>query len=284
MEIHIVIGTGIVFRTISLGHYEARPNGNLNGVVLWAHLGYVLQRNNRIGFQIAAKFGFNGCVANLRQTSDGVLVCAHDDGFIGNDSNTYNISEHTYSEIENTIGYNFGTSSRDNGNYYANILEDKHLVTVEEFLYICATTGMLPKFSVRYDVNWNTFKTLLIRFGFYGNGKCTLVHNSTFYRIIRENALPVLGDNVRYCIEYTSGSETMDIALTQATALGNVPILIEPVSKATWTQEEVDTIVNAGYIPSAAPDFTTFNKYEEFIKLGIREFTVNEIANVCIGV
>ena len=96
-------------------------------------------QNTLPSFKIAAAVGFRYCEADIRKTSDGYLVCAHDDDISGVSTGTGNISEMTLAQLQ-SYKFNKGACS-----YFA----DTKIATYSDFLKCCKNTGMIPVLDVK---------------------------------------------------------------------------------------------------------------------------------------
>lgn len=126
---------------ISLTRVEikTRENGLFKSV---AHRGCrVLAPQNTIpAYKIASACGFRYVETDVRKTSDGYLVCAHDDDISGVSSDgTGNISELTLAQLKS---YHF---DRGYCTYFANTT----IMTYTEFLTLCKKLGLNPVIDIK---------------------------------------------------------------------------------------------------------------------------------------
>lgn len=269
-RINISFNSHITIKNISVKESLTKTKSK-NGILFASHLGYMLGYNTTPGFKMAAVVGFSSCVANLRKTADDVMVCAHDDKFIASsDGNTYYISQKTYAQITE-LGY------QENGNGNARLYTGaQHLVKVDEFLKICATTGMKPIFSAKEDVDYSALLALLKKYGF--NNKDDVEYKAFSMSLI-ESAYNGLGDNICYGIVLENNS-SLDSNL-QAWAnlnLGNAHKFVELFRKQEYTQTDVEKCINAGFPVSIFDDLNRDNSfYRNWIDWGVTKFTTNNM-------
>lgn len=270
-QITIRCTTGIKFRIIELSECFA-PRINRGNILMAAHLGYLLGYNTMPGFQMASKMGFRACVANLRNTADGELVCAHDNTFTAStDGQSYTISSKTYAEIE-SLGY------QENGNTNAQVFYvSAHLVKVEEFLRHCSLTGMYPILSVKKDVDYTILRDLIRKYGFDTKDGITFKAASL---TIMSNAYAVLGNNVRYMYDFFNKSTLTD-ELDEW-----VNLVLEGATKAielaypNINQQEVTVCKNTGMVVSYFDStFLSSQYYKTYMDWGVTEFTTDNMVS-----
>lgn len=272
--VRLEVTGNLVIRDIRISKYEPKPNAGYRGILFHSHLGYMSGRNTEFSFFLSAMMGYDSCIANMRPTLDGVLVCAHDDAFLDVNGNLHNISEMNYADIEAI--YSSEDNSKTYANKYWNLLGEKHLVSCEEFLDICRKTGMRPQFSVHADCDWNKVKNMLMRSGFFGKDLATIKAPSL---LTLAAAYAVLGENVRYVWNNAYSAEAV---ATFAQSLGNATKIYELTSTggASVNSEDIDVIRAAGLIPSLF-DYTGSSSavYQSWIDAGVIEFTTDCFVN-----
>ena len=108
-----------------------------------AHRGslFLAPPNTIPSFKISAAVGFRYCETDIRETSDGYLVCAHDDDISGVSNGNGNISEMTLAQLQN---YNFAK------NYCAYFAETL-IATYDDFLKCCKNCGMRPYIDIKVN-------------------------------------------------------------------------------------------------------------------------------------
>ena len=264
--------------TYSDEHFTGNFGINLNG-----HGGYGCgcPRNTAAGYEMAAKMGYKYCVTIPKVTSDGVLVCLHDDDSIQstarNDDGTqiadeykdHPVSWFTYSQL---LQFDFGISR---GIPY----KGERIPKLERFFEICAKTGMHPMLSCHPSLYgyWNDIKALAIKYNLLDklNIKCDY-DNIT----IMMDALG--GDIESYTIDESGG---VDRAERMATLVERYNI---DTKKCRCGVEYITTITDA-LISSALANglFVGFYGYgtdaatvKTLIGKGVTEFTDDYIASV----
>lgn len=134
----------------------------------YSHLGFrqMCPENTRPAVEMAGILGYSACIVVPKVTSDGVLVCIHDDTInatardsSGNaPSSEMYVSDMTYSQL---LEWDFG---RYKNAYWAGT----KILTVDEFFDICSRYGMKPTFSTHPGLTieqWQDVKSMLIKHG-----------------------------------------------------------------------------------------------------------------------
>lgn len=226
-NIKLTFPAGVCFKNAS-AEVMHTPNVNYSGgMLLHAHQGTQFGRNTLTSFSTAAKYGFSHCIANVRATLDGVLVCAHDDAYFEkntflntvktelSNAETKNISEQQYDSIEEN-GYLEASASTYNNKFWR-MLGDYHLCTVDEFLAICARTHMVPEFSIHNNTivgeNLNELLSKIYEYGFFEKEfwikDSEYSKLSTIFNLIKNNLLySQYADNVWYVLNTSAYGKT----------------------------------------------------------------------------
>ena len=274
-QVQITIPANTAFCRFSI---RPEQGENKKSKILFAsHLGALYGKNSIPAFEAASQMGFRACVANLRTTADGVLVCAHNNSFVAaTDDQTYNISEKTLSEI-NELGF-YETRNNYEGEptqkFWYFWFGGQEIVTAERFLQICRNAGMRPIFSChQFGVNWLTLKAISDRYGFIGDD--ALIIKSFDEEIIYE-AKAVFSNSAVY---YLDGYET-GVVDTRKWTNAKIEAFHEQMSgtihgiesEGAITDEHIQYALSLG-IPFGVGIDTTTEEYHTYANKGASMFT-----------
>lgn len=167
-------GSSFTFKTFSAKKVEMISPVNNQGVHFDCHLGVLTAPMNTMEAYIGARtVGFSSLIFNLRQTSDDVLVCMHDDDISKYSNGVGLCSEMTYEQLKT---YNFAHTSnnKDSVGNITNPYYDCKIVKVEEVLKMCAINGIVPVFRLGDDLDstYTQIKEMLNRYGLNGIARC----------------------------------------------------------------------------------------------------------------
>lgn len=231
--------------------------------------------NTAPGFEWAGKLGYKRLITQLHITSDGEVVCIHDDTINRTARNmdgtiiseTITVSEHTYAEL---CQYDYGIKKDA---YWAKT----KLPTFDEYLDICAAYGMMPEISMHIgDMGanaWAKVKSAL--------EKRNMLDKITFKAFdgrFLQYAWDVFGDSVRgYGID-VGKDENISYKIT---VLENVigqnyggKKFVE-IQRTNVNSTNVNTILSAGYECHVWDISTSWevSDYINAINLGVSAFT-----------
>lgn len=234
----------------------------------------------------AAEMGFKSCIVIPKFTSDGVAVCFHNDGGASSPLKAYlknpdgseveelqdtsvKISDFTYAEL---MQWSMGVVK-------ANAYADEKILKMDDFLAICAKTGMRPIFSIHPTLTadqWSALKVLVDKYGLANQLSVKDGDTITWTRVIN-----AFGDGNVYsiiCLSSTAIDAVSKISSWRTSASApNTRVDVEwmhfdPTDNTyvTRTQEALA----AGHIVSAVLDQdNTGNYIKACIENGITEFT-----------
>lgn len=169
----------------------------------------------------AAEMGFKSCIMIPKFTSDGVAVCFHNDGGSSSPLNAYltmpdgsavpeledtskKISDFTYAEL---MQWSMGAVK-------AQAYADEKILTMDDFLMICAETGMRPIYSIHPTLTadqWAALKVLLDKYNLASKLSVKDGDSITWTRVVN-----AFGDGGIYSIISLSSS-----AIDQVTKINN---------------------------------------------------------------
>ena len=260
-----------------------------HGVEFSAHMGFdaLYPTGCYEGIISAANLGFKSCVVIPKFTSDGVAVCFHDDSHLapvitmpdGSAIPTAEdtaISNHTYAQLMN---YSIGASKNA-------VFADQKILKMDDFLHVCAITGMRPIFSVHPQLTvsqWETLKVLLDKY----NLTHLLSVKSGNYTETWKRVIDVFGDGNIYSImelySTTSTYNVIDYINTGKSTAGivNTPVecefFIESLESETYgpTQTtQLENAIAAGYTCSCVMYSNMYmNLVDKYIEKGVTKFT-----------
>ena len=273
--------------------YDTAVRAGTGNVIFHAHRGFdkLLPPGSYNAYVTAAELGFQSCVEIPKFTSDGVAVCFHNDGGASSklsdvftmpdgtavpdleDSST--ISDFTYAELmEWSIGYSKNS-----------IYADAKISTMDDFLRICAETGMRPIFSIHpapSAAQWASLKELLDKYHL-----THLLSVKTGDTSVWKDVIDTFGDgNIYSIINIVGASTTYDIISKintgrttsgAATTRIDVEFFDEGLKSASYGETQHQMLadaVDAGYVASVVLDnLTTGNQIKGYMNLGVSEFT-----------
>lgn len=291
---HIIVpeGTTLDIKFFE-SHYDTSVRKGTGNIVFHAHRGFdkLLPPGAYNAYVAASELGFQSCIEIPKFTSDGVAVCFHNDG--GSSSKLSNvftmpdgsavsaltdsskISDFTYAELMQwSIGYVKNP-----------IFADAKISTMDDFLRICAETGMRPIFSIHPNptaAQWAQLKTLLDK---YRLTKWLSVKSGD--TAVWKNVIDTFGDGNIYSIINIVGTTSTYNILTKiangrsssgaVTTRIDVEFFDEGLKSATYgsaQHEMLAAAVDAGYVASVVLDNgTTGNEMKGYMNLGVSEFT-----------
>jgi len=212
-----VSGVTFTIKEFMATNIQSVPQRINPGISFDAHLGNIAAPQDTLeGFLLARKAGFSSLIFNFRTTSDGVLVCLHDDEIGAVSTGTGKCSEMTYAQLSQ---YDFGfmNNKSQSPDYSQNITtgdglwhkKNKYYVckvpTLDECLKLCAITGMTPVFRLMESLSSAsiaTIKNMLMKYNLYGHARCKGFEHSLLNQMWES-----IGEGfVGYGIEFTGAS------------------------------------------------------------------------------
>lgn len=242
------------------------------GIQLDAHRGFFgfTPPDTIQAFTYAAVCGYPACITIPKVTSDGVLVCCHDDAINATAMNmdgtaisgTVKISESTYTEL---LAYDFSKGMNA-------FWRTAKIPTVEEFFEICAKTGMRPIFSTHVLDNndgltveqWQEVKTMLVKYNLLSKFTVKAFNVNilnTAFSVLKSDIFAYVGDNISLATMQAND-------VNNATCKKGVELQFD-----NWTAEKATAVINAGYTASAwEVGKRTSDAYKTLYKMGVSEF------------
>lgn len=143
-------GASISIRNMNIKLLDRASIGTVNkSFKIHGHQGMTLlaPKNTLPSFEYAVRAGVSDCVINVNWTSDGEIVCLHDDTIDATSSGTGNIHNMTYSTA----------SSYDYGSWFGDYYTGTTIPKLEEVLQLFAKAGVNP------IIRWNDGANSTIR-------------------------------------------------------------------------------------------------------------------------
>lgn len=147
--VSIIIGAGVYVADLFLGYRAPEIKKlsdsnitNIENIKLTAHRGFsgVAPENTLVAFEKAGEYGFYATECDVHLTKDGVWVIYHDDNIFRLTNGYKNISDATYSELQEFV--------IDNGVNVESYPNQK-IPTLEEYLVICKDMGIIPQIEIK---------------------------------------------------------------------------------------------------------------------------------------
>ena len=227
-------------------------------------------------FIMAHKLGYEACITIPKVTYDGIYVCLHNDNDIGDyvyyddgtavPDNVKNnpVSSFTYEQL---LQFDFGV-------YRGYPFKGSRIPKLEDFLMLCAKTGMKPMFSVHPNLSghWANIKSMAENIGVLSS----LGIKSDPTNI--EVPMQTLGDLVEsYTIDFHAADNIETIisrfdGLKTTYGIINARCVLEAMEPEVWSDANILLAQNAGYeLSVVSPD--DISLVEGLIKKGVHEFT-----------
>lgn len=244
-----------------------------DGVDVNAHLGFtsLSPENTMPSFIAAYMSGYDAIICNPKLTADGVWVCCHDttinrtarntDGT--SISSTVTISETNYNDL---LQYDFGIA-------YDSEFAGTTIPKLEDFLELCAVTGIRPIFSMHQSSGFETLVPLVKK---YGQLEKLVLKIGADLTVI--NAYYQAFGNIHmYDVVINDPSEDLSDAITaiqQSDSYGANCLMMIDVPVTYITQTVAETITDANLICGIYDlQYTLFKKYKECLEFGVTQFT-----------
>lgn len=215
---------------------EVNSIGHVNGILLESHMiahkgGSAAEENTIANFKAAAQDGFKAVEADIRYTSDGVMVLSHEPSFTVNGT-TYVIAQNTYSDL---------------------VAVKPNLATFEELLILCKRTNMV--IDVDFTKEYSTEQTdalydMIVKYG--ATSRCLITcFGATARQLLNNQPMPI-------CISQVTSTQAVD-GIADIIALSSIcycsiyynnatKALMEYMHEAgaftkVWTIDSADTAV-----------------------------------------
>lgn len=241
-----------------------------DGIDVNAHLGFtsLSPENTMPSFIAAYESRYDAIICNPKKTLDGVWVCCHDATINRTARNadgteiasTVTIAETNYSDL---LAYDFGIA-------YNSAFAGTKIPTMEEYLKLCAITGIRPIFSMHQNSGAETLLPLVKKYGLLKKLVLKVSATSLDYYY------GLFGDIYMYdvVINDPSGILTDIIAdIKASSAYQSCRTMIDvPI---TYISAEVASQITSEGILCGVYDLqqTLFAKYKTFVGYGVTQFT-----------
>lgn len=249
---------------------QRRPT--YDGIDVNAHLGFtsLSPENTMPGFVAAYQSGYDAIICNPKLTADGVWVCCHDetinrtarnaDG--SSISSTITIANTNYNDL---LQYDFGIA-------YNTAFAGTKIPKLEDFLKLCAITGVRPIFSMHQTEGFSTLYPLVKQYGQMNK----LVLKVAASDGVLESFYSLFGDIYMYdvVINNPEGILTSLIARIKTTqAYAKCRTMIDV--PATYITQAVTEEITGENILCGVYDLqqTLFANYKKFVDWGVTQFT-----------
>jgi hypothetical protein len=250
----------------------------LGGDVLFnAHLGFrqMCPECTRASVDMAGRLGYKSCIIVPKLTSDGVVVCIHDDTINRTARNadgtklseTINVSDLTYAEL---LEYDFGV-------YKNAYWQGEKILLFEDFLKLCQNYGMRPTLSNHPILSVNKYlemKEMLKKYGLLDKLQVKFWGEPG-------NLFTAFGNDIA---EYTFESDyTAEVINSYITTLGiTTKVSCERGSREWYTAENVANMIDNG-IPviliTSTSNNTTGDDLTRFFSYGCTQVTDDTFCN-----
>lgn len=242
------------------------PNDN-KPIKMSAHLGYRLftPENTMDAYKLAARCGFDGCVANVHETSDGGLICYHqDDKRLTSDGGAtffaLSGAEIAQKTTEEMLSYNAGL-------YMSPYYTDDYVPLFEDFCKLCAKTGMKPFLSLNHMTE-SLIAKIKAMLNKYRLLSYTTIRSYSFSYL--NTAYNTLGDSCRYLIDMSAYNADLTTQLAEANFGGAVKLV--GLSYDAISDNEIEDALSKNLIPLADAN-GDIDRFEHLIEKGVKEFT-----------
>lgn len=267
-------------------YYDDAITPNISSVNFYAHsmAGCGAPNNTLAEVEMAAKLGFKYVIVVPKVTSDGYLVCLHDDSSIQatarqDDGSAIPAADQNRPVSDFTYGY---LMHYDFGIYRGEAWKGERIPLLEDVFRICAKTGLHPVLSVHPDLAgyWDEIKALAKKYGLLNrlNIKAPTSYLQT----------PMM--ELRDTIESYTLLGTSSVTATQCVSTWSHLKLAYSIEKAACiieyaanqlTDAYINTILSAGYRCGVNNYGSDTADVRTFMDKGVTEFT--EDYNSSIG-
>lgn len=255
---------------------SARTSWN-SGFFMNAHLGFrqMCPENTRAAVDMAGRLGYKSCIVVPKMTSDGQIVCIHDDTINrtarNNDGTSLSediaVADSTYAEL---LEYDFGLYK---GEYW----KGERILLFEDFLNICAQYGMIPTISVHprfTQAQYESMKTMIRRKNLLD------IFHIKFWGTV-DDFFSVFGNDIG---EYTfiNGSIASIQNAKETLNINGPKLTFESDSREWYTEAHIQEYVDAG-IPVVHTTATSSNmtgaQMAQMIQYGVSQVTDDTFCN-----
>lgn len=271
----------VLYNGLGLSGIEIKDVGTSirnHRIVDYAHLGYgaYYPYNTIVGFVGAIKSGFKGIVANVVETSDGELMCYHD-----NDAHLTNDNGQTFVKFSGDELRSMTSDelrSYDAGLIKGEKFKGEKVPYVKDFISLCANNGVYISLSIHPDLTengWNKLYTLLLNARMLE--KTTI---KSFEPYSNDGSYPnfikiykIFGEKVRYGFDCNLSKGNIDSFIEMD--LGHSKKLME----TAISQINDDNIQNIEYAVKNGLDVSVYDAYynagtfAKVVKMGVSEIT-----------
>ena len=242
-----------------------------NNVEFNAHLGFIQMcpEHTVSSIEMAGILGYDSCIIVPKVTSDGEIVCMHDDSINrtanlnGLIDNKLFVADMSYNDL---LKYDFGI-------YKDKYWENERILKLEDFLIICAKYDMRPIFSCHPGLStqkWLVVKSLLAKYGLLNSFTIKAFEEEVLndaYNVFKDSIRGYTGDNfsVKMMNNFVN-SNNVDIS--------KVKISIE-LHLSLLTEEIVSNIVSSGYVANAYTISSSVSEKQlrKYLNWGVTGFT-----------
>ena len=242
-----VAGTSFKLYGISFT-YGGLQKSEICGVRYDSHLGAIAlaPEHTMAAYSLAAQLGYQGCICNPIKSADGTFYCYHEDTASLTLDGTTAVSLsaaqfHAKTDAELAEYKVFGT-----GTWQQKVFSER-IPTLEEFLKLCADTGMRPVFSTHPSLSSSECEEVKMMCDKLGlTDKLTI---KAFDLSMLETAYAVFGKIDRYVIDYMNVDDIdAEIEAIQACSfcVPEQKVGVE-IRSYVLTQEMADAVLAAGF-------------------------------------
>lgn len=246
-----------------------------------SHLGYqtMAPENTIPAYEYAAMMGYPACIVNPISSSDGILMCYHEnDAFLTTDGGQTRISlsasqfrSKTYQEL---MAYDVAKSATTK-----DTMPNLKIPKLEDFFKICARTGMRPMFSTHpapSDNDWQKIKDMLVKYGLIKQ-----ITIKAFDLPVLQKAYSYLGEIDAYIWDVNGGDAQTNCNSLKNSTLGTASCRLGiEYPKSAISESVVNTILSNGLFASVWDVYSTSSTtYEQWQSWGVTEVTDDYFPN-----
>lgn len=274
LVVKVEIPEGTVLKVRSFGaDYDSNIKDWNGGLRHNAHLGFlsIISKNTMASYEMAALCGFPACIVNLRRTTDGVLVCLHNETIndTARDENGQPPEEELFAEkmsYGDLVKWDMGVHKND-------FCKGLKIPALDDFFAMCSRTGMRPMFSthpIMTEDDWKEIRGMLVKHGIVRNlhiKSFELNNLKTAYKVFGTEIDGYTWDRVEFSDEDLSALVNSGIDKTKC-RLGM------EIAFKNCTQEGTEKIIKEGLFAAVwAVKKRTADEYDRVISWGVTEFT-----------
>lgn len=243
-----------------------------SGIDVNAHLGFtsLSPENTMPGFIAAYQSGYDAIICNPKLTHDDIWVCCHDatiNRTARNDDGTNIESTITIADTdyEDLLDYDFGIA-------YSTVFAGTRIPKLEDFLKLCALTGIRPIFSMHQNDNLSDLRSLVNKYGQLKDLVLKIPASTSVFA----DYYALFGDIYMYDFVINDPTNVLTNLITniQATEqFGTVRMMID-VPVTYMTAAVASQITSAGLLCGVYDlQDTLYSRYKSFVGLGVTQFT-----------